>query len=136
MVHHDRPKSGVKITTKKNSQTAHIIRTPRFRPDTLVPKIEIMITMYIKTKAKIVRIICGQRDTINFRKNPDFSSKSVILLLSDSARVLAGFLNIDLSHKKRIPTRQPKLKKSSVFGKITNLPCSKACIGPHHTWQR
>jgi hypothetical protein len=45
IVHQNLPKNGVMIAMRANSQTAHIKRTPRFLPDTLVPKTEVRITI-------------------------------------------------------------------------------------------
>jgi hypothetical protein len=43
MVHQLLPPSEVKITTRRECHTVHIISTPRFLPDTFVPKTEVRI---------------------------------------------------------------------------------------------
>jgi hypothetical protein len=45
MVHQILPPRGVKNAMRRKSQTAHIKRTPRFLPDILVPKIEVIMTI-------------------------------------------------------------------------------------------
>ena len=45
IVHQIRPPSGVMTAMIRNSHTAHIRSTPRFRPDIFVPKKEVMITI-------------------------------------------------------------------------------------------
>jgi hypothetical protein len=77
MVHHILPKKGVRTATRKNNQIAHIRSTPRFLPDTLVPRIEVRITIYIITIAKISSRICGHLDTTNFFKKPEPANKSL-----------------------------------------------------------
>ena len=44
-VHQILPKKGVRIATNRNSQMAHIIKTPRLRPETRVPNMEVRITI-------------------------------------------------------------------------------------------
>jgi hypothetical protein len=67
-VHHILPKKGVKIATSRNNQIDHIIRTPRFRPDTFVPRVAVIMTIYINIIAKMVSIIWGHLDTTVFLK--------------------------------------------------------------------
>jgi paraquat-inducible protein B len=45
IVHQTRPNRGVRIAVNINNQTAHINKTPKFRPETLVPSKEVRITM-------------------------------------------------------------------------------------------
>jgi hypothetical protein len=45
IVHQNRPKNGVIIAISANNQIAHIKRTPRFLPETLVPKTHVRITI-------------------------------------------------------------------------------------------
>jgi hypothetical protein len=45
IVHQNLPRKGVITATSANNQIAHIKRTPRFLPETLVPKTEVRITI-------------------------------------------------------------------------------------------